>query len=118
MDSAKDRPFSDQYAYGLSQSQKKLKVAPESSGKTYSWKQQGFTHCSASCLGGVQESIINCVRDDDQKVVVPLLCSPETRPESLIRTCNDQPCPPRWNYSDFQVCKIIDVHSRFFFFLY
>ncbi|KAK6643498.1 hypothetical protein RUM43_005008 [Polyplax serrata] len=105
LDIAKDRPVSDQYSYSSLPSQKKVKVAPESSGKTYSWKQQGFTHCSASCLGGVQESIINCIRDDDQKVVVPLLCSPETRPESLIRTCNDQPCPPRWNYSDFQPCS-------------
>lgn len=109
MDVSKDRPVSDQYSYSSPQSQKKLKVAPESSGKTYSWKQQGFTHCSASCLGGVQESIINCVRDDDQKVVVPLLCTDETRPENLIRTCNDQPCPPRWNYSDFQVNKKIFI---------
>ncbi|XP_069688307.1 protein madd-4 [Periplaneta americana] len=73
-------------------------------GKTYSWKQQGFTHCSASCLGGVQESLILCVRDGDQKPVSPFLCPQDARPEALIRTCNDHPCPPRWNYSDFQPC--------------
>jgi hypothetical protein len=28
-----------------------IKVAAPA-GKTYTWKQQGFTHCSASCLGG------------------------------------------------------------------
>ncbi|XP_033608182.1 protein madd-4 isoform X5 [Cryptotermes secundus] len=73
-------------------------------GKTYTWKQQGFTHCSASCLGGVQESLILCVRDGDQKPVSPFLCPQDARPEALIRTCNDHPCPPRWNYSDFQPC--------------
>ncbi|XP_021917210.1 ADAMTS-like protein 1 [Zootermopsis nevadensis] len=73
-------------------------------GKTYTWKQQGFTHCSASCLGGVQESLILCVRDGDQKPVSPYLCPQDARPEALIRTCNDHPCPPRWNYSDFQPC--------------
>ncbi|XP_068083512.1 protein madd-4 [Anabrus simplex] len=74
-------------------------------GKTYSWKEMGFTHCSASCLGGVQESLITCVRDNDGKAVSPYLCAKETRPEVLIRTCNDHPCPPRWNYSDFQACS-------------
>ncbi|XP_026471091.1 ADAMTS-like protein 3 [Ctenocephalides felis] len=73
-------------------------------GKTYSWQEQGYTHCSASCLGGVQELIINCVRDDTDKIASPYMCSPETRPENRIRTCNDHPCPPRWNYSNFQPC--------------
>ncbi|XP_049830977.1 protein madd-4-like isoform X2 [Schistocerca gregaria] len=82
----------------------KVKVAPGSSGP-YSWKSQGFTHCSASCLGGVQESLISCVQDNNQKTVSPYLCDKETRPEVLIRTCNDHPCPPRWNYSDFQPCS-------------
>lgn len=69
------------------------------------WKEQGYTSCSASCLGGVEELIINCVREDTGKVVSPFLCSPETKPEARIRTCNDQPCPPRWNYTDFSACS-------------
>ncbi|XP_063229070.1 protein madd-4 [Bacillus rossius redtenbacheri] len=81
-----------------------IKVAAGTSGLTYSWKDQGFTHCSASCLGGVQESLITCVQDHDQKPVSPYLCAQEARPEAIIRTCNDVPCPPRWNYSDFQPC--------------
>lgn len=103
MEIVRDGPVYDQYSYSSPQTEKKIKVAPESHGKTYSWKTQGFTHCSKSCLGGSHESIINCVRDEDQKVVVPLLCDKTTRPESLVRTCNDHPCPPRWNFSDFQV---------------
>lgn len=82
-----------------------IKVAVSEPGKTYIWKEQGYTSCSASCLGGVEELIINCVREDTGKVVSPFLCSPETKPEARIRTCNDRPCPPRWNYSDFSPCS-------------
>ncbi|XP_055302400.1 protein madd-4 isoform X7 [Sitodiplosis mosellana] len=87
-------------AYGDS-----IKVGVSEPGKTYIWKEQGYTSCSASCLGGVEELIINCVREDTGKVVSPFLCSPETKPEARIRTCNDRPCPPRWNYSDFSPCS-------------
>lgn len=69
------------------------------------WKEQGYTSCSASCLGGIEELIINCVREDTGKVASPFLCSPETKPEARIRTCNDRPCPPRWNYSDYSPCS-------------
>ncbi|XP_031629319.1 protein madd-4 isoform X3 [Contarinia nasturtii] len=82
-----------------------IKVGVSEPGKTYIWKEQGYTSCSASCLGGVEELIINCVREDTGKVVSPFLCSPETKPEARIRTCNDRPCPPRWNYSDFSPCS-------------
>ncbi|KAJ8683333.1 hypothetical protein QAD02_019125, partial [Eretmocerus hayati] len=82
-----------------------VKVAPGSSVKTtYSWKEVGYTDCSATCLGGVQDLIITCVRDDTKKTVMPLLCSAETKPESRIRVCNDHPCPPRWNTSEFSPC--------------
>ncbi|KAG7196354.1 hypothetical protein KM043_001333 [Ampulex compressa] len=82
-----------------------IKVAPGSDVQTtYSWKEAGYTPCSATCLGGVQDLIINCVRDDTGKTVMPLLCTAETKPEARIRICNDHPCPPRWNYSDFSPC--------------
>ncbi|XP_074042343.1 ADAMTS-like no long nerve cord isoform X3 [Leptinotarsa decemlineata] len=82
-----------------------IKVAPGSPGKSYSWREQGFTHCSATCLGGIQELIVNCVRDDTQKVTSPYMCPIELKPETRIQTCNDHPCPPRWNYSDFSTCS-------------
>lgn len=82
-----------------------IKVGVSEPGKTYVWKEHGYTSCSASCLGGVEELIVNCVREDTDKVVSPFLCSPETKPEARIRTCNDRPCPPRWNYSDYSLCS-------------
>lgn len=29
----------------------------------------------------------------------------ERRPDAITRTCNDVPCPPRWNTSDFSSCS-------------
>ncbi|XP_012346954.1 protein madd-4 isoform X4 [Apis florea] len=82
-----------------------IKVAPGSDVQTtYSWKEAGYTPCSATCLGGSQELIVNCVRDDTGKTVMPFLCSAETKPEVRIRVCNDHPCPPRWNFSEFSPC--------------
>ena len=54
---------------------------------------------------GVQESITECVRISDELQVNPALCRIETRPDSITRTCNDIPCPPRWNISDFSPCS-------------
>ncbi|XP_046460785.1 protein madd-4-like isoform X9 [Daphnia pulex] len=71
----------------------------------HSWKSSGFSQCSASCLGGVQESIIECIREQDGQRVGPHLCPMERRPDAITRTCNDVPCPPRWNTSDFSSCS-------------
>jgi len=46
-----------------------------------------------------------CIREEDKKIVSPYLCSRNDQPEVLTQTCNDQPCPPRWNVSDFQPCS-------------
>lgn len=74
-------------------------------GTTYSWIKQGYTQCSATCLGGVQELIVNCIRDDTKKVTSPYLCPIDHKPEVIVLTCNDFPCPPRWNFSDFTPCS-------------
>ena len=62
----------------------------------YFWKSAGFTACTASCLGGTQESIILCVKDSDHSVVSPYFCDINKKPDSFTRTCNDHPCPPRF----------------------
>ncbi|GAB6031210.1 hypothetical protein CHUAL_009029 [Chamberlinius hualienensis] len=72
---------------------------------TYSWRQVGFTPCSASCLGGVRESIIQCLRDHDQATVSPFLCDLSKKLDVLTQTCNDQPCPPRWSVSKYSKCS-------------
>ncbi|XP_054160679.1 protein madd-4-like isoform X2 [Oppia nitens] len=71
----------------------------------YLWKSFGFTECTASCLGGTQESIISCVRDSDETEVSSYLCNINNKPDSFTRTCNDHPCPPRWNVSEYNICS-------------
>ncbi|RWS27506.1 ADAMTS-like protein 1 [Leptotrombidium deliense] len=81
-----------------------LSSAKHEIGFTYSWRSSGFSQCTATCLGGTQESIIQCVRDKDLEVVSAYQCDLNEKPDSITRTCNDHPCPPR--YSD------PDLHSR------
>lgn len=108
------------YVFAIVKTKFFLQVGSGSPAKSYSWKEQGFTHCSASCLGGVQELIVNCVRDDTQKVTSPFMCPIELKPEIIIRylfvtwfpslmnicrACNEHSCPPRWSYTEFSPCS-------------
>jgi hypothetical protein len=50
-DGYSDATYADPYRSQYSESA--IRVAPHRTGKTYTWKTQGYTHCSASCLGGM-----------------------------------------------------------------
>ncbi|KAG8181971.1 hypothetical protein JTE90_026909 [Oedothorax gibbosus] len=84
---------------------KKLKSNQVGIEVTYSWRSNGFTPCSASCLGGTRESVIQCVRDHDQAVVKATQCDITKKPDAITQTCNDHPCPPKWNITDFSPCS-------------
>ena len=102
---------------------------------SYAWKIAGFTTCTASCLGGLQESIVICVETEKENPVAPYFCDPHKRleievglnifssnisssnfshqifpPSNIclwqVRTCNENPCPPRWNVSDFRYISL------------
>ncbi|XP_047738201.1 uncharacterized protein LOC108674249 [Hyalella azteca] len=77
-------------------------TTPRSSG--YEWRSAGFSVCSATCLGGVQELLVECVSREDHRVVSPALCPLASRPEVITQTCNDQPCPPRWRLAPYSNC--------------
>lgn len=95
---------------------------------TFSWKVLGYSPCSASCLGGIQEAMIQCVRDYDQRIATPVLCMDKAQPDiATTRTCNDHPCPPRWNVTEFGVCskpcgggvmtrEVINMHCQSLFY--
>ncbi|CAN8005159.1 unnamed protein product [Ixodes hexagonus] len=79
---------------------------------TYSWRSAGYTPCTASCLGGIRESLVQCVRDEDGVPVSYVQCDIRDKPETITQTCNNRPCPPRqaycshlWNTSDFTACS-------------
>ena len=46
-----------------------------------------------------------CVEARKETPVAPYLCKPSERLEIEVRTCNENPCPPRWNVSDFSSCS-------------
>ncbi|EEC14443.1 hypothetical protein IscW_ISCW021248 [Ixodes scapularis] len=72
---------------------------------TYSWRSAGYTPCTASCLGGIRESLVHCVRNEDGVPVSYIQCDIRDKPETITQTCNNRPCPPRWNTSDFTACS-------------
>ena len=89
----------------LLDSQKKVPDTAAPLEPSYTWKIAGFTTCTASCLGGLQESIVICVESRAENPVAPYFCDPHHRLEIEVRTCNENPCPPRWNVSDFSDCS-------------
>ena len=76
-----------------SKPQHRLDLDPQHK-EVYKWKDVGFTACSESCLGGLQESKIICINANDDPVS-PMHCDMSERPEVIVQTCNDHPCPPR-----------------------
>ena len=40
-----------------------------------------------------------CVETEKEAPVAPYFCDPDRRLEIEVRTCNENPCPPRWNVS-------------------
>ena len=46
-----------------------------------------------------------CVEAEKEAPVAPYFCDPDRRLEIEVRTCNENPCPPRWNVSDFTACS-------------
>ncbi|CAK9305140.1 unnamed protein product [Gordionus sp. m RMFG-2023] len=78
---------------------------PEPPKDVFLWKYRGFATCSAKCLGGIQDSIILCVREKDGQVSSDDNCDSTRRPPPFQRTCNEHACPPRWEISTFSECS-------------
>ncbi|XP_028922029.1 ADAMTS-like protein 3 isoform X2 [Ornithorhynchus anatinus] len=77
----------------------------QDSGAIYDWEYVGFTPCSATCAGGKQEAIATCLHIRSQRVVKAAMCEEATRPPAMFRTCNPDPCPPRWHTSPWRPCS-------------
>ncbi|KAK3097587.1 hypothetical protein FSP39_011191, partial [Pinctada imbricata] len=72
----------------------------------YEYRAIGFTACSRSCLGGVQETIVRCVHKENGTVMEDFLCGDKSPPPIARRICNDIICPQRWKVSDFGACSV------------
>ncbi|KAF6216178.1 hypothetical protein GE061_000518 [Apolygus lucorum] len=72
----------------------------------YDWVKTGYSECSKTCAGGIQEAIFACKRLDRDMIVPDKRCSGSNKPETVARPCNNRPCLPVWTTSDWGVCSV------------
>ncbi|XP_077400999.1 ADAMTS-like protein 1 isoform X4 [Vanacampus margaritifer] len=72
----------------------------------HDWEYDGFTECSKSCGGGVQEAVIICLDKQTREASAnQSLCVRTRRPPPLLMDCKMQPCPPRWEAGEWSQCS-------------
>ncbi|GAA6229837.1 ADAMTS-like protein 3 isoform X1 [Lates japonicus] len=71
----------------------------------YSWDYRSFTACSATCAAGKQTAVVRCVNRKQGYEVEDSLCDLSSRPPVMIRICNPEPCPPRWEVTAWTGCS-------------
>ncbi|XP_027404971.1 ADAMTS-like protein 1 isoform X1 [Bos indicus x Bos taurus] len=72
----------------------------------YDWEYEGFTKCSESCGGGVQEAVVSCLNKQTQEPVDENLCVTSRRPPQLLKSCSLDPCPARWEIGKWSPCSL------------
>ncbi|XP_044599577.1 ADAMTS-like protein 4 [Cotesia glomerata] len=81
-------------------------IKPKKKKRKFAWKVMGLSSCSKTCGGGVQSTIIKCVREDKDNVVPDRRCRKfEKPPAPPPLQCNDRPCPPRWRADAWSKCS-------------
>ncbi|XP_033962060.1 ADAMTS-like protein 1 isoform X1 [Pseudochaenichthys georgianus] len=71
----------------------------------HDWEYEGFTECSESCGGGVQEAVVICLNKQTREAAEQSLCVSSRRPPQLLQDCKTQPCPPRWKTGEWSSCS-------------
>uniref|UniRef100_A0A8C5I8H8 ADAMTS like 1 n=1 Tax=Gouania willdenowi TaxID=441366 RepID=A0A8C5I8H8_GOUWI len=71
----------------------------------HDWEYEGFTECSQSCGGGVQEAVVICLNKQTRETADQSLCVSGRRPPQLLQACKSQPCPPRWETGNWTSCS-------------
>ncbi|XP_069781445.1 ADAMTS-like protein 1 [Narcine bancroftii] len=77
----------------------------ENLNELHAWEYKGFTECSESCAGGVQEAIVVCLNKQTRERTDESLCSLQARPPQLVKVCKLTPCPPRWEIGKWSACS-------------
>ncbi|XP_061565851.1 ADAMTS-like protein 1 isoform X1 [Cololabis saira] len=71
----------------------------------HDWEYEGFTECSESCGGGVQEAVVICLNKQTREPADQRLCVSSRRPPQLLQDCKTQACPPRWETGPWSSCS-------------
>uniref|UniRef100_A0A7N8XC05 ADAMTS like 1 n=1 Tax=Mastacembelus armatus TaxID=205130 RepID=A0A7N8XC05_9TELE len=71
----------------------------------HDWEYEGFTECSESCGGGLQEAVVICLNKQTRDAADQSLCESSRRPPQLLQDCKTQPCPPRWETGEWSSCS-------------
>ncbi|XP_071488649.1 uncharacterized protein [Diadema antillarum] len=72
---------------------------------SYIWMETGMTECSMSCAGGITESIVKCVQENSFYIAEDSMCVQTEKPPPRRRTCNNDPCPARWEAEEWGACS-------------
>ncbi|XP_022429491.1 ADAMTS-like protein 1 isoform X1 [Delphinapterus leucas] len=72
----------------------------------YDWEYEGFTKCSESCGGGVQEAVVICLNKQTREPADENLCVTSQRPPQLLKSCSLDPCPARWEIGKWSPCSL------------
>ncbi|XP_067350273.1 ADAMTS-like protein 3 isoform X2 [Channa argus] len=73
--------------------------------RVHSWDYRGFTTCSATCAAGKQTAVVRCINRKRGEEVEDSLCDSPSKPPVMIRICNPEPCPPRWEVTAWTGCS-------------
>ncbi|XP_071506076.1 ADAMTS-like protein 3 [Diadema antillarum] len=78
---------------------------PDESSIIAIWRYVGYTPCSASCIGGTQESIVRCVNAFTDTIISDAFCDYSLKLPSSQRSCNEVACPPEWKIFLYGECS-------------
>ncbi|GAB1605979.1 uncharacterized protein LOC115217908 [Argonauta hians] len=71
----------------------------------YEWKIAGFTECSRTCGGGIQQTRVVCVKVKSQVIVTAENCNNSTVPNKQEVTCHTEQCEPSWQAGNWSSCS-------------
>lgn len=71
----------------------------------YDWEYDGFTQCSHTCGGGMKEIVVICLNKQTAEATDENKCVSAQQPPQIIKACNTEPCPPRWEVEAWSSCS-------------
>ncbi|KDR20349.1 hypothetical protein L798_05516, partial [Zootermopsis nevadensis] len=74
--------------------------------RKFVWKIIGYTECTKTCGGGTQMSLVKCVKEHNQQVVLDRRCSHHEKPLTQTVRCSVKPCPAEWVGGEWSECSV------------